>query len=211
MSLDNRLKRINQTPVLVIAVAVAAGVGFSAGNTQTPESPSDSGLSWEGKYTVQVNGEVIDKSSNAFTYQGQNYTAGKLFNISVSDEEDGSPPETDNKFAFIGLGNGSEPDLSSTSLDEEIDLAEDNGNITRGLPDTRTFDGGSSSGNATYTLEKTFLVNKTQNDNAITVNTTGLHFNRTGPSLVSGGKFTGADLKDGDKLTVTHKITISGS
>ena len=208
MSLDNRLKRINQTPVLVIAVAVAAGVGFSAGNTQTPESPSDSGLGWEGKYTVQVNGEVIDRSSNVLTYQGQNQIAGKIFNASApSLDPDLDTDTSDNNFAFIGVGNGSAPVAENESLGEEIEGL----NLSRNLSDSFSFTVGSSGGNnATYTLEKTFIANESVED-TINVNTTGLFFNRSGPSLVSGGSFDTANLGSGDKLTVTHEIKISGS
>jgi hypothetical protein len=205
MSLDNRLKRINQTPVLVIAVAVAAGVGFSAGNTQTPESPSDSGLGWEGKYTIQVNGEVIDRSSNVLTYQGQNQIAGKIFNTSGLDGD--SPPTESSNFAFIGVGNGTEPSFQDDKLNDEIEGL----NLSRNLSDSLKFaEGNHTSGDAIYTLKKTFVANDSV-DGTINVNTTGLFFNRSGPSLVSGGSFDTANLGSGDKLTVTHEITISGS
>lgn len=47
---------------------------------------------------------------------------------------------------------------------------------------------------------------------SIKVNTTGLNYKPGSEtnSLVSGGDFTSARLNDGDKITVTHEITISG-
>lgn len=204
MSLDNHLKRINQRPVLVIAVAVAAGVGFSAGNLGGSNNGMDSGLEWSNQITVEKNGERIDQFHNELTEQGKNYIAGELFGDGPTDAEKSS-----NLFEYISLGNTTDGGVQPS--EDVLDNEYTDYNLTRRKASTKEY----NSNTDTYTLEKKFLANLSDTDDPseIDVNMTGLNYNNTNAAntLISGGNFTTATLTSGDKLTVTHKITISGS
>lgn len=200
MSLNQYFSKVNQTPVIALTLVIAAGVGFSAGNLGSSGNSMDSGLEWSNQITIEKNGEQVDQFHNALTNQGRNYIAGKLFNVTANT---GDATETTNNFAWIAVGNGTGVEPSFKQLGDgpgEINSA----NLSRSLADTYSYS------SPTYTLEKKFTTELSSGN--ITVNTTGLYFDSYGSdqnSLISGGNFTEATLKDGDKLTVTHEITIS--
>lgn len=189
----------DKAPFLAISLMIAAGVGFSAGNLGNSGNSMDSGLEWSNQITVEKNGEQIDQFHNMLTDQGKQYIAGKLFNTSASDAL-----YTSNNFTYISLGNGSDVQSGDVKLDSEIS---DFG-LSRSKASTV-----SSTAVDTYKLEKKFTADLSQSGDpsSIKVNTTGLNFGASGDKLVSGGAFTSANLKDGDQITVTHEIEISGS
>lgn len=200
MSLFNNLStKVNTTPVLAFSLVIAASVGFSAGNLGNSANSMDSGLEWDNTITVQKNGEQIDQFHNTLAKQGKKYIAGKLFNNTAS-----NALYTSNNFTYISLGNGTDVVSSDTILDSEISKF----SLSRAKASTI-----GSSGVGTYTLEKTFTadLSQTGDPSSIKVNTTGLNYGLSGNKLISGGNFTSANLKGGDQLTVTHKITISGN
>ncbi|MFB6158495.1 MAG: hypothetical protein ABEJ95_02425 [Candidatus Nanohalobium sp.] len=201
MNMRKYLGEVNHAPVLALTLVIAAGVGFSAGNLGNSGNGMDSGLEWSNQITIYKNGEQIDQFHNTLTNQGEDYIAGKLFN------ETANTKNTTKNFAWIALGNGTGVNPSFTQLgggSGEIHTA----NLSRALADTYSYS------NPAYTLKKTFTANLgSGNPSSIKVNTTGLYFasySTDQTSLISGGNFTSATLKDGDKITVTQKITIRG-
>ncbi len=198
MNIGKCLGGVNQAPVLALTLVIAAGVGFSAGNLGNSGNGMDSGVEWSNQITVEKNGEQIDQFHNKLTDQGKQYIGGKLFNTSAPDAL-----HTSNNFTYISLGNGSDVGSEDVKLDSEIS---DFG-LSRSKASTVDSDGVD-----TYILEKKFTASLGNSDpSSIKVNTTGLNFGATGDKLISGGSFDFANLKDGDQITVTHEITISGS
>lgn len=188
-----------QTSLLAFSLVIAAGVGFSAGNLGPSGNSMDSGLEWENQITVEKNGEQVDQFYNELTDQGKQYIAGKLFNNSASDAL-----YTSNNFTYISLGNGADVAAEDEILDSEIS--------DYGLSRAEA-SGVSSDAVDTYEIEKTFTADLSQDGDPsdVKVNTTGLNYGSSGDKLISGGAFTSATLKDGDEITVTHTVTISGS
>jgi len=199
MKLSNLASNFDKAPFLAVSLMIAAGVGFSAGNLGSSGNGMDSGLEWKNQITVEKNGEQIDQFHNMLTDQGKQYIAGKLFNTSASDAL-----YTSNNFTYISLGNGKDVGADNVTLDSEIS---DYG-LSRAKASSV-----SSTAVDTYKIEKKFTADLGQSGDpsSVKVNTTGLNFGASGDKLVSGDAFKSANLKDGDQITVTHEITISGS
>lgn len=201
MNMDKYLEEVNQAPVLALTLVIAVGVGFSAGNLGDSGNGMDSGLEWKNQITVEKNGEQIDQFYNTLTTQGENYIGEKLFRST-----DSQTNYTSNNFTYISLGNQSDVAKDDQKLDGEID----DFNLSRSKASSIT-----KTDSGEYKLEKKFIANLTVEGNnpdpppSIKVNTTGLNFGESGDKLISGGKFSEAKLTDGDKITVTHEITVS--
>lgn len=157
----------------------------------------DSDVSWQNEITVEKNSNDLDKTYNKLTEQGKQVIANKLFNNSLN-----NTAYTRKSFTYISLGQGSAISAEDVRVDEELNQY----NLSRkeaGFID--------SSSVGTYTLKAKYKADLPNNTEEVNVNTTGLYYNESGPSLISGGDFSNASLEDGDRLTVTHRITISGN
>jgi hypothetical protein len=194
---DNLFNSIPQSG-LTLSLMIAIGIGLSAASLDASETSPSSGLEWENEITIEKNGDRLDRIHNLLTDQGKKYIAGKLFNTSTT-----NALHTSSNFTYISLGNGSDVQADDVRLDSEL--------TQFGL--SRAEATGINSGSVgTYTLKKKFTANLGTGDpSSLKVNTTGLNFGESGDKLISGGAFTSATLKDGDQITVTHEITISGS
>ena len=193
---------------------------------QTASEPSSSVLSWDNEITVYKNGDQVDQIHNTLTDQGRQVIAGKLFNDTSSTAE---PPGGEFKYVgnqnvtFIALANATNPSQTGdasffdgvepgdTVLDTEIgrSVALKAFNLSR---NTTTQISSQTAAGVSYQLEKSYTYSGNGfagTPPAIRVNGTGLYFDGEDQSLVSGGGFTGATLKPGDTITVTHDITIS--
>ena len=179
---------------LSLALVAAVGAGFTAGNLGNSGDSMDSGLEWQNQITIEKNSEQVDRFYNTLTDQGKKYIAGKLFNSSAN-----NALHTSNNFTYIALGNGSDVETEHSVLKSEI---KDYG-LSRAKAATI-----SSGSLGTYKLEKKFTADLSSGPDNIIINTTGLNYESTGETLISGGNFTSATLKDGDEITVTHEITI---
>ena len=194
---------------------------------QTASEPSSSVLSWDNEITVYKNGDQVDQIHNTLTEQGRQVIAGKLFNDTSSTADASAGGEFkyvgNQNVTFIALANATNPtqtgDLSffdgvepgDTALDTEIGraVATDAFNLSR---NTTTQISSQTAAGVSYQLEKSYTYSGngfSDTPPAIRVNGTGLYFDGSTDSLVSGGGFTGATLKPGDTITVTHDITIS--
>jgi len=185
------------TAALMIAVsAFLAGVAFANDitNVAGPDSAHGDDVTWVNWITVEKNGKEIARFHNTLTDQGQDFIRDKIVG---QDNSTGTAVTTKNA-SYISLGNGTTVNTGDTILDSEIDT----GGLKRDVGQVTVF--GNSPGEfkvvADFTATKDIGV----------VNTTGLNWNSTGPSLVSGGSFnTEANILTDDSLTVTHNITIS--
>lgn len=187
------MNRVQQLISIIVLLLVSTIIAFQI---DRPEQANDS-VSWQNEITVEKNDRVIDQFYNELTNQGKVYIAGKLFGNTSSNAN-----STNQNFTYISVGNGAAVSPTDSILDEEFTSY----NLSRSQASSVT-----SSTVGTYTLEKQFTADLSSGPNDITVNTTGLNYNVSGNSLISGGNFTEATLTDGDQLTVTHEITISGS
>jgi hypothetical protein len=203
MNLNRYLGEVNQTPVLALTLVIAAGVAFSAGNLGNSGNSMDSGLEWSNQITIEKNGQQIDQFHNKLTDQGKNYIAGELFGTAPTDAK-----ESFNYFDYISLGYTTDGGVQPG--DDVLDNEYTDYNLSRRQASTKTFNNSDAD---TYTLKKKFKADLSPGPEEIDVNMTGLNYESTAGSdtLISGGNFTTATLTDGDKLTVTHEVTISGS
>jgi hypothetical protein len=194
--------------VLFAAVTIAAAP-TAMQSFQNGLSEDTSSLKWDNEITVYKNGDQVDQIHNTLTDQGKKVIAGLLFDDTLESGSDVIPQNHTRNITFIALANGTGPKDAFTGV-EENDKSLDN-EIDRDAPfssfNLSRNESGSITTNppGTYKLKKSFTSNTAKH---IVVNGTGLYFNSTGPSLVSGGAFTGATLKQGDTITVTHEITI---
>jgi hypothetical protein len=179
---------------LGLVVSFGAGVALDDGATQEVNAAEDSSQ-WEGVYTVEVerDGEVVyrEKEHNILTTQGQNWIRSK---ISASDDIGAESDEAE----YISVGNTTAPGSGDTILPGEIQ----NFQLSRTQGTTTTF------GTGEFQVQNTFTANLGESQQLV-VNTTGLNYQSSGNTLVSGGEFPDANLLDGDQLTVTHNVTIS--
>lgn len=180
---------ISSFAILGVLLALVGTGGLPSDNRQ--------GLSWTNQITVEKNGDKVDTIYNELTDQGKVYIAGKLFGNASSNAN-----FTAKNFTYISVGDGSTVAAGDTRLDDEYT----NYNLSRSQAASVT-----SSAIGTYTLQKQFVVDLSSGPSELTVNTTGLNYDSSGDTLISGGNFTEATLTDGDKLTVSHEVTISGS
>lgn len=202
--MENRFNILDQGAQTHMAALLSVGlvVSFAAGtvladdsNMMTDSTSTADSSQWEGVYTVQVerDGEVVyqEKEHNILTNQGQNWIRSK---ISASDDVGAESDEAE----FISVGNKSAPAAGDTILPGEIQ----NFQLSRTQGSTTTF------GDGEFQVQNTFTANLGESQQLI-VNTTGLNYQSSGNTLVSGGEFPNANLLDGDQLTVTHNVTIS--
>lgn len=210
----------NQYFAFLSIAVVAAGAGMTM--APSGNSAQDSALEWDNTITVEKNGVQIARFHNNLTDQGKNYIAGELFGGGVNDAKTSS-----NNFSYISVGVAYQENMINDSSSEPSKFVPNEYteyNLTRKKADEKSYSG------STYTLKANFQANLTDeytldsgdNPQDVTVNVTGLNYgnhSRTGDplsnshenaTLVSGGAFNSpATLSDGDKLTVTHEITIS--
>lgn len=174
--------------LLASAVAVVATAGIGGGGEAHEE-----GLQWENTITIHHNGELVEQFHNTLADQGKNFIRDKIVTL---DNTTGTASNETLNATWISLGNGTTVAAGDTILNKEITsagLERDNGAVT-------TFAAGEFQVQHQFTATSDIGV----------VNTTGLNWNSTGPSLISGGQFsTDANILNGDSLTVTHNITIS--
>lgn len=179
---------------LLIVAAFSVGT-ISSDKTAQASSDKDDALTWHGAYKVQVerDGEVIaeDYEHNTLTTQGQNWIRAQIADVSFTGSNDL------NNATFISLGNGSDVSGGDTVLDKEITT----GGLSRASGTPTKFGAGE------FQVQNEF----TASSDIGTVNTTGLNYaSGSGNDLISGGAFSAeATILSGDKLTVTHNITIS--
>lgn len=192
MQLDKHLP-FEGTTVLVVAAAVAVGVAVGTTvNVGQSDGAQKDVLQWEGHITVEKNGDIVWQGHNVLTDQGQNWIRDQ-----ISESTDLVVDDTSTNVTWISLGNGSAPSAATTQLDEEIAV----GSLSRADGTQTTFPGA-----GLFQIQNTF----TATADIGVVNTTGLNWNSSGPSIVSGGAFnTEANILTDDQLTVTHNITIS--
>lgn len=194
------MPKLEYSSLFVVSVIVSAAGGLALGGlTHGPAEPQNSALKWSNEITVYKNGDKIDRFHNTLTDQGKQYIAGKLFNATPS-----AAKHTSNNFTYISLGNGTDVTSGDSILDSEITCC----GLSRAKASSVSYD----ENNGVYTLKNQFTADLGSGDpSSIKVNTTGLNFESGNTNtLVSGGSFTSATLKEGDKITVTHEITISG-
>jgi len=180
---------------LGLVVSFGAGVALDNGVTEDRTSAQDSSQ-WEGVYTVEVerDGEVVyrEKEHNVLTDQGANWIRSQI------SQPNGQGSDT-LEAEHISLGNESAPTAGDTVLPGEI---QDHG-LARTTGSTTHF------GTGEFQVQHTFEASLADGQELI-VNTTGLNYDATAgaTTLVSGGEFPDANLLDGDRLTVTHNVTI---
>lgn len=212
------LKSISSEYLALFSVAViVAGVGITT--APSGNSPQDSDLEWDNTITIEKNGVQIAQFHNNLTDQGKNYIAGELFGDGPTDAKTST-----NNFEFISLGVAYSEENVIIGNTEHVPNEYVQYNLTRKKANTKSYSSG------TYTLEKEFTANFSSEHNYIDsapaegekvpINVTGLNYGNNDPgtprvsgdaenqTLVSGGTFNSAGLMDGDKLTVTHEITI---
>jgi hypothetical protein len=212
------------TASALVAAATVLAAPMAVQSLQMQPGGSSAALEWQNQITVEKNGEQVDQIYNTLTDRGRRAIAGKLFDDTSTTTTEASGGEFNyvgnSNFTFIALANATSSSgafdgvkEANTTLDNEIGASAPPNpyNLSR----NSTLDISFSDSPASYKLKKSFTYNGSAFDDGdepkIKVNGTGLYFNSSGPSLVSGGDFTGATLKPGDTITVTHDIEISGS
>ncbi len=194
--MDKWTRRISISLVFVLAVALAFAAGGSLnGEDSVGYKDSDDLLDWENEITIQHNGEVIARFHNVLTTQGKQFIRDKISGANATNHNVAG--DAGKNLSFIALGNGSEPSSGDTQLPSEITQG--------GTGLTRTNGGITTYGGGNFSVDHQF----TADADVGTVNTTGLNWNSSGSSLVSGGSFSDANILDGDQITVTHNISIS--
>lgn len=187
-----------------LVVSLTAGLAVTGDSPMKQSSQVDS-TDWKGVYTVQIERdtdgdgerEVVyeERKENTLTNNGKNWIRSQ-----ISELDDKSSNGTDDQEAvYISVGNASDIVQSDNVVDAEIQCCQ----LSRTQGDSTT-----AFGDGEFQVQKQFTASISGSGSVI-VNTTGLNYNSTGPSLVSGGSFSNANLLDGDQLTVTHNITIS--
>lgn len=183
-----------------LAVTMSAGYMANSGDLGTDVMSSQDQAKWHGEYTVKVkrDGEVVYEKQyeNTLTDQGQNWIRGQIADVTSGDE---LSSDTENA-TFIAVGNGTDVQAGDTVLDKEVQCC--------GLQ--RTSGGVTTYGAGEFSVSNQFTATLGDSQQVV-INTTGLNWEGTqgGNTLISGGSFADANLLDGDKLTVTHNITIS--
>lgn len=173
---------------VLAAVTMTAAIGVSSAPSST--SAESEVLTWDNTITIRHNGETLAKFHNVLTDQGQNWILNQISDDHVSGQSLGT------NASYISVGNGTAPSASTTQLDQEIAT----GGLSRTEGTTKTFGPGEFQVKNQFTATADIGV----------VNTTGLNWDSSGTSLISGGAFgTEANIITDDKLTVIHNITIS--
>lgn len=192
-------ERLVAMVALGLAVSFTAGMGLDNGVEPSEVTASQDHTNWKGVYTVTVerDGQVVyeDKESNILTTQGRNWIRSQ---ISAGDGKGGDSDEAE----YISVGNTSAPGNGDNVLPGEIQ----NSNLSRAKGSTTVY------GTGEFEVQKEFTADLADGEQLV-VNTTGLNYGSSPGSdtLISGGAFADANLLDGDKLTITHNVTINDS
>lgn len=174
----------------VLGFAIGIGAPGLQGNSDAVNEQSQ--LAWQNDIQVERNGEVIAEFENTLTDQGKNWIRSQIAGVSSGDDLTADSVNA----SYISLGSGKDVASGDTVLDSEIST----GGLSRTEGSVTVFGAGE------FQVQNNFAATS----NVGVVNTTGLNWDGSGNSLISGGSFgTEANIQDGDTLTVTHNITIS--